>query len=71
LPDWKSPWPEPPSLVRLPVPGSRSFARRIGLIWPRASLRLRLVRAFLEQAKVASGRGAATRSARLGAITRK
>jgi DNA-binding transcriptional LysR family regulator len=71
LPDWKSPWPETPSLVRLPVPGGRSFARRIGLIWPRASLRLRLVRAFLEQATVAYGRGAASRAARLGGSTRK
>jgi DNA-binding transcriptional LysR family regulator len=71
LPDWKSPWPESPSLVRLPVPGGRSFARRIGLIWPRASLRLRLVRAFLEQATVACGRGAVRRAANLGARTRK
>jgi DNA-binding transcriptional LysR family regulator len=71
LPDWKSPWRDCPSLVRLPVPGGRSFARRLGLVWPRASLRLRLVRAFLEQATVACGRGAATRAANLGAKTRK
>jgi DNA-binding transcriptional LysR family regulator len=58
LPDWKPPWPESPSLVRLPVPGGRSFARRVGLVWPRASLRLRLVRAFLEQAKAACAQGA-------------
>ena len=53
LPDWAPPWPEGLSLAKLPVPGGRSFARRIGLIWPRASLRLRLVRAFLEQATAA------------------
>src|SRR5215468_605885 len=50
LPDWSPPWPEGLSVAKLPVPGGASFARRIGLIWPRASLRLRLVKAFLEQA---------------------
>src|SRR5712672_1281214 len=58
LPDWKSPWPESPSLLKLPVPGGQSFARHIGLIWPRASLRLRLVKAFLEQAATAFEQGA-------------
>src|SRR6266852_6029000 len=43
------PWPEGLSLRKLPIPAS-SFARRIGLIWTRASLRLRLVQAFLELA---------------------
>ena len=51
VPDWAPPWPEGLSLAKLPVPGGRSFARRIGLIWSRASLRLRLVKAFLEQAE--------------------
>src|SRR5258708_1550080 len=50
LPDLAPPWPVSPSLLKLPMPGGPSFARRIGLIWPRASLRLRLVKAFLEQA---------------------
>jgi len=59
LPDWRSPWPESPSLLKLPVPGGRSFARRIGLIWPRASLRLRLVKAFLEQAAAIRAQGTA------------
>jgi len=53
LPDWSAPWPEGLSLAKLPVP-DHSFARRIGLIWPRSSLRLRLVHAFLEQATAAS-----------------
>jgi DNA-binding transcriptional LysR family regulator len=70
MPDWKSPWPDSTSLVRLPVPGGRSFARRVGLIWPRASLRLRLVRAFLEQATVACGWREGER-ANLGVRTRK
>src|SRR5437660_7385143 len=49
LPDRAPPWPEGLSLAKLPVP-DRSFINRIGLVWPRASLRLRLVHAFLEQA---------------------
>lgn len=52
LPDWARPSPESLSLARTPVP-DRSVARHIGLVWPRASLRLRLVHAFLEQAAVA------------------
>jgi DNA-binding transcriptional LysR family regulator len=63
LPDWKPPWPESPSLIRLPVPGGRSFARRVGLIWPRASLRLRLVRAFQEQAAAACAQRPVRRTA--------
>lgn len=71
LPDWKSPWPESPSLVKLPVPGGLSFARRVGLIWPRASLRLRLVRAFLEQATAACAQGPARRTANSSARVRR
>jgi DNA-binding transcriptional LysR family regulator len=52
LPDWARPWPESLSLAKTPLPDP-SFARRIGLVWPRASLRLRLLRAFLEQATAA------------------
>lgn len=52
LPDWARPAPESLSLARNPVP-DHSLTRRIGLIWPRSSLRLRLVRAFLEQASTA------------------
>ncbi len=55
LPDWARPYPESLTLARIPVPDC-SFSRRIGLIWPRASLRLRLVQAFLEQAIAAHGR---------------
>jgi DNA-binding transcriptional LysR family regulator len=47
--DWTPPWPEGLSVRKIPVPGS-VFARHIDLIWVRASLRLRLVRAFLEVA---------------------
>jgi DNA-binding transcriptional LysR family regulator len=62
VPDWAPPWPEGLSLAKLPVPDP-SFARRIGLVWSRASLRLRLVHAFLEQAAVARAPGAARKTA--------
>jgi DNA-binding transcriptional LysR family regulator len=55
LPDWARASPENLSLVRIPVP-DRSFARRVGLIWPRATVRLRLVQAFLEQAVATDAR---------------
>jgi DNA-binding transcriptional LysR family regulator len=50
LPNWARPRPETLSLATIPIP-DHSFARRIGLMWPRASLRRRLVQAFLEQAQ--------------------
>ncbi len=52
VPDWAPPWPEGLSLAKLPVP-DRSFARHIGLLWTRTSVRLRLVQAFLEVASTA------------------
>jgi DNA-binding transcriptional LysR family regulator len=54
LPDWAPPWPEGLSLRKLPLP-DRSFRRRTGLLWTRASLRVRLIHAFLEQAQLALG----------------
>jgi DNA-binding transcriptional LysR family regulator len=53
LPDLAPPWPEGLSLAKLPLPDATSFARRIGIVWGRASPRLRLVYAFLEQASAA------------------
>jgi DNA-binding transcriptional LysR family regulator len=53
LPDLAPPWPEGLSLAKLPLPDAAPFARRIGVVWSRASLRLRLVYAFLEQSAVA------------------
>jgi DNA-binding transcriptional LysR family regulator len=49
VPDWTPPWPEGLSLIKLPVP-DKSFTRRIGLVWTKGSLRIRLVRALLEEA---------------------
>jgi len=63
MPDWAPPWPEGLSVAKLPVPDASSFARRIGLVWARASLRLRLVHAFLEQAMAARAQGAARKGA--------
>jgi DNA-binding transcriptional LysR family regulator len=61
--DWAPPWPEGLSLRKLPVPDP-SFTRHLGLIWTRASLRLRLVHAFLEQAAVALAPGRVAASKR-------
>ena len=55
LPDWAPPWPEGLRLRKLPLP-DRSFTRRIGLLWNRASLRAGLIRAFLDQAQGVLGR---------------
>src|SRR3954453_14116435 len=49
VPDWAPPWPEGLSLKKLPLPKNQ-FTRRIGILWSRASVRLRLVRIFVEQA---------------------
>jgi DNA-binding transcriptional LysR family regulator len=50
--DWAPPWPEGLSLRKLPLPDNK-FGRRLGLIWNRASVRIGLVRAFLEVAQEA------------------
>jgi DNA-binding transcriptional LysR family regulator len=62
LPDWAPPWPEGLSLRKLALP-DRSLVRRTGLLWNRASLRARLVRAFLEQAQFAVATGAVRQEA--------
>jgi DNA-binding transcriptional LysR family regulator len=53
VPDWSPPWPEGLSLAKLPLPG-KPPTRRLGLLWSRASVRHRLVEAFLEQATKAT-----------------
>lgn len=50
VPDWARPWPEGLNLVRIPLPHA-SEPRRIGVVWSRASIRIRLVMAFLEEAR--------------------
>jgi DNA-binding transcriptional LysR family regulator len=49
VPDWPPPWPEGLSLKKLPI-ADPSCVRRLGLLWYKASARLRLVNALLEQA---------------------
>jgi DNA-binding transcriptional LysR family regulator len=52
VPDWARPWPEGLKLVRIPLP--REFEpRRIGIVWSRSTIRIRLVTAFLHESRVA------------------
>jgi DNA-binding transcriptional LysR family regulator len=69
LPDWAPPWPEGLRLRKLPLP-DRSFKRRTGLLWTRASLRVGLVHAFLEQAQIAVGQSASAIPTIVGRIKR-
>lgn len=52
VPDFAPPWPSGLSLHKLSLPPN-AFARRIGLLWNKGSVRLRLVRAVLEMASLA------------------
>jgi len=49
VPDWAPPWPEGLNLARLPLP-EPSVSRCIGIIWSRASVRMRLVTVLLKEA---------------------
>lgn len=52
VPDWARPWPEGLQVVRIPLP--RAFEpRRIGIVWSRSTIRIRLVTAFLQEARAA------------------
>jgi DNA-binding transcriptional LysR family regulator len=58
--DWAPPWLKGLSLRKLPLPDNK-FGRRLGLIWNRSSVRIRLVRAFLEVAlEVLAGKSGST-----------
>ncbi len=49
VPEWARPWPEGLRLAHIPLP--RPFEpRRIGVLWTRSTIRMRLVTAFLEEA---------------------
>jgi DNA-binding transcriptional LysR family regulator len=48
VPDWAPPWPEGLKLARLPLP-QESVPRRIGVIWSRGSVRMRLVQVLLQE----------------------
>lgn len=48
VPDWAAPWPEDLNLVRLALP-LECAPRRIGVVWCRSSIRIRLLTAFIEE----------------------
>ena len=54
-------------VVRIPLP--RAFEpRRVGVIWTRSTIRIRLVKAFLEEAQAASASPKAVPSARKSSV---
>jgi hypothetical protein len=68
--DWAPPWPEGLSIKKLSLPPNR-FGRRLGLIWSRASIRARLVHAFLEVAVDSLAEGMARAPKRKGRARRR
>lgn len=50
VPDWAQPWPEGLQLVRIPLPNP-AVPRRIGIVWSRSSVRVRLVTVLLQESK--------------------
>lgn len=54
VPDWAKPWPEGLDLVRIPLP-LPSEPRRIGMVWSRSTVRIRLVTVLLRESRAATG----------------
>jgi len=54
VPDFAQPWPAGLDLARLPLP-LPSEPRRIGAVWSRSSVRIRLVMAFLKEGRTVAG----------------
>jgi DNA-binding transcriptional LysR family regulator len=52
VPDWARPWPEGLQLARLPLPNA-TVPRRIGIVWSRSSVRVRLVTVLLQESRKA------------------
>ena len=50
IPDWAPPWPEGLSLSKFDLPGC-TVTRRLGLLWPRNSVRVKLIQALLDELK--------------------
>ena len=50
VPDWARPWPEGVDVVRIPLP-QPCEPRRIGVVWSRSTVRIRLVNAFLLESR--------------------
>ena len=53
VPDWARPWPEGLRLVKLSLPHPFE-PNRVGIIWSRSTIRLRLVKAFILEAQNAA-----------------
>ena len=53
VPDWARPWPEGLRVVRLALPRATE-PRRVGVLWTRSTIRIRLVTAFLQEALAAA-----------------
>ena len=54
VPDWAKPWPEGLDPVRIPLP-LPSEPRRIGMVWSRSTVRIRLVTVLLQESRAATG----------------
>lgn len=52
VPDWAQPWPEGLRLVRLRLP-EECVPRRIGMVWSRSTVRIRLVTVLLQESRAA------------------
>lgn len=52
VPDWAQPWPEGLQIARIPLPHP-TVPRRIGIVWSRSSVRVRLVTVLLQESKKA------------------
>lgn len=53
VPDWARPWPEGLRVARIPLP-QPSQPRRIGVVWSRSSVRVRLVGVFIGESRRAA-----------------
>lgn len=67
--DWSPPWPAGLSLKRIPLPANR-YGRRMGLIWSRASVRIRLVQALVEATELVADPGKAAKPGQKGSDIR-
>ena len=50
VPEWARPWPEGLQLTCLTLP-LKFEPRRVGLVWNRSSIRIRMLEAFLEEVR--------------------
>ena len=53
VPDWSPPWPEGIAVARLQLP-TQEIGRRIGVVWSRGTIRMRLVNVLLSEAEAAT-----------------